>query len=98
MSELSRATLRRKLKGAGLPMARNHTYADGLSIVEFVDYWGLQPSAPGYGATPGLIKQALKHLGLVWRMGNMILVYKDQPDSETQPTDDLPRPIQGTLL
>lgn len=78
MSDLSRATLARKLKSAGLHQARNRTYADGFTLVEFVDYWGVTPSVPGAGADDQMVKQALAHLKLHWKMGNMILVFKDQ--------------------
>jgi hypothetical protein len=97
MAELTRNQLRRKLKASGLPIARNHTYADGVSIVEFIDWWGIQPGAPGTGADTHMIIQTLKHLGLVWKMGNMPMVYREQ-EPETSRTDDLPRPIQGCLL
>ena len=97
MAEISRATLRRKLKSTGIPIARNRTYADGITIVEFIDYWGIIPGAPGTGAETRMVVQALKHLKLYWRLGNMPLVYKDQPDWY-RPVEDIPRPIQGTLL
>lgn len=86
MTDLTRATLARKLKGAGLHQARNRTYADGFSLVEFVDYWGVTPSVPGSGAPIEQVKQALDHLGLHWHQGNMVMVDKDQENPLPRPT------------
>jgi hypothetical protein len=76
---ISRATLRRALKRAGCPPAAHYTHADGFSVVEFVDYWGLTPSIPGCGADIPDLKEALKSAGISYTMGNVIMVPKQQP-------------------
>ena len=76
---MSRTTLRRALKRAGCPPAPNKTCADGFSIVEFVDYWGLIPSIPGFGADVPDLEQALQEAGILYEKRNGIMVPKHQP-------------------
>jgi hypothetical protein len=79
---LSRPTLRRTLKAAGLPSAPHISYANGFSITEYVDFWGVVPSAPGYGATTPLIKAALDAAGITYQMGNVVMVPKRQETND----------------
>jgi hypothetical protein len=80
---LSRATLRRTLKQAGLPSAPSKYYADGFSITEYIEFWGVLPSIPGYGADTPDIKRALNDAGITfqpWFLGgnNVVMVPKIQ--------------------
>lgn len=71
----SRATIRRVLAGAGIPMVRPND-AMGASLVEFVDFTGIMSSVHEPRASHAAIIAALDAAGIAWEQGNYIMVPK----------------------